>query len=853
MKQVISYTVICLLACATLVAEAQPNINKAEYFFDTDPGFGNGTAITVSPSTVISNLAFNANTASLPNGMHTLYVRSRNAQGRWSTTNYLFIAKVQNPYTNVYPTPNINKAEYFFDTDPGLGNGTNITLSASTNISSLVFNANVSSLHNGMHTLYVRSRNVNGGWSTTSSLVIAKVQSPYASPYTAGNVVKAEYFYDTDPGFGSGTDIPLTASADISGMVFNASVSGLHRGVHTLYVRTKDAQGRWTITSMTNFVKVQGLYSNPYTAGNVVKMEYFFDTDPGIGSGIDIPVTAASDINGLTVNLPISSLSNTLHTLYIRTKDAQGRWSITAMSQFSKIQGPASAAYAAYKINKAEYFFDADPGLGNATDIPLTPAMDVSGLAFSANTAPLHNGVHTLFVRTRDSIGQWSISNTHTFVKVQDLYASPYSLVNINKAEYFIDTDPGLGNGTSIPLSSGQTIPNLAVSVNVASLSGGLHTLFIRTRDGAGKWSITNSSNFVKVQSPYSNPYTAGNINKLEYYFDTDPGFGSGINIPVTAGADINGLVFNANVSSLHSGVHSLYVRSRDNQGRWSIVNKVDFARVQTLYSNPNTASNLTRIEFFVDTDPGLGAGVPVSFTASQNVSSAAFNVDMTVLVNGNHTLFVRSRDAQGKWSISNIHSFVGGTAPLAIRLLSFEARLNPDKTVDLEWITEMEKDVASYKIERSPDAISWELVGEQKPLSANSSEKHSYQMTDADPGTGIVYYRLTETDLNGNKTLAPVRFVTITEGQAIASELFPNPTDGKSLNIRSEMFVNEDVTITVAGADGRIYLRMAVAKGNNKLFSLSDLNLAAGSYFVNLQSAGKSESLKFQVGSSGN
>ncbi|MEO5890958.1 MAG: T9SS type A sorting domain-containing protein [Ferruginibacter sp.] len=66
------------------VAPAAPgNITAAEYFIDIDPGFGNGTPITVSPSVDISNINFSANISALADGYHVLFIRSKDD---WSIT-----------------------------------------------------------------------------------------------------------------------------------------------------------------------------------------------------------------------------------------------------------------------------------------------------------------------------------------------------------------------------------------------------------------------------------------------------------------------------------------------------------------------------------------------------------------------------------------------------------------------------------------------------------------------------------------------------------------------------------------------------------------------------------------------
>ena len=90
------YFLLLLFIAGSIIARAQAdpayppapaaaqNITAAEYFIDTDPGFGNGVAITLSPGVNIINAAFNANTAALSNGIHRIVIRVRSNEGHWS-------------------------------------------------------------------------------------------------------------------------------------------------------------------------------------------------------------------------------------------------------------------------------------------------------------------------------------------------------------------------------------------------------------------------------------------------------------------------------------------------------------------------------------------------------------------------------------------------------------------------------------------------------------------------------------------------------------------------------------------------------------------------------------------------
>ena len=66
------------------VPEADPlTITAAEYFFDTDPGIGLATPLSVTPRTVVTIFG-NPSAALLQTRVHTLYVRYRDSQGKWS-------------------------------------------------------------------------------------------------------------------------------------------------------------------------------------------------------------------------------------------------------------------------------------------------------------------------------------------------------------------------------------------------------------------------------------------------------------------------------------------------------------------------------------------------------------------------------------------------------------------------------------------------------------------------------------------------------------------------------------------------------------------------------------------------
>ncbi len=217
----------------------------------------------------------------------------------------------------------------------------------------------------------------------------------------------------------------------------------------------------------------------------------------------------------------------------------------------------------AQNISRLEYFFDADPGVGNAIPVSVTPASTITNLQFSPNIAALSPGLHFLYIRSCNTNGMWSITNSSSFYKV----LQPAAPV-LNKLEYFFDTDPGFGNGSSITISSSVNVSNLVAGLNITTLNSGLHTLYLRSRDADGNWAVTNSQAFYKVAAT-----TPANIVRVEYFIDTDPGFGKANSVSLTSGANLSNLSFTANTSGLNDGVHRLFIRSLDANGHWSITN----------------------------------------------------------------------------------------------------------------------------------------------------------------------------------------------------------------------------------------------------------------------------------------
>jgi len=211
----------------------------------------------------------------------------------------------------------------------------------------------------------------------------------------------------------------------------------------------------------------------------------------------------------------------------------------------------SSPAYSG-SIVGAEYYFDTDPGQGKG--LPLMTKTGVDTLEKEVSIpANLTAGYHYLHLRLADDQGNWGIPRTH-LIKVR-------GTKTVTAAEYYIDADPGPGSG--IPLNSGNGHFELS-DIDTSTLTVGNHHLHVRMKDSEDNWGPDRKYVFEVSEAPV--------IRGVEYYFDADPGRGSGTSL-VAADGNFDGAAEyvqgEINTSSLETGYHKLYVRATDSYSRW--------------------------------------------------------------------------------------------------------------------------------------------------------------------------------------------------------------------------------------------------------------------------------------------
>jgi hypothetical protein len=244
-------------------------------------------------------------------------------------------------------------------------------------------------------------------------------------------------------------------------------------------------------------------------------------------------------------------------------------------------QPPYPAAPAAPgSIARMEYFIrpfgGTDPGLGNGTPLAIAPQPNINGYSETINLGALPQGFYRISLRSLDANGQWSHTNAGSPFSyiVTPVYPAAPPTANVVRLEYVIDANLPFGSGTPIPITPATDIANLNAVIDISSLAAGPHILYIRSQDDDGVWSLTNLRFFSNAPIPAypAAPPAAGPVEQLEYFIDTDPGFGLATPATITPGTDIT---TSFSVNGITPGIHTFYIRSRNNP--WGLTTVVPF------------------------------------------------------------------------------------------------------------------------------------------------------------------------------------------------------------------------------------------------------------------------------------
>ncbi|HLP32363.1 MAG TPA: FG-GAP-like repeat-containing protein, partial [Bacteroidia bacterium] len=185
-------------------------------------------------------------------------------------------------------------------------------------------------------------------------------------------------------------------------------------------------------------------------------------------------------------------------------------------------------------------------------------------------------------------------------------------------------------------------------------------------------------------------------------------------------------------------------------------------------------------------------------------------------------------------------------STPLPVEWLNFTAQwLTTGESAQLNWSTASEKNNSHFTLLRSIDGQNWEEVAQVNGAgTTNNISQYTYidnSLKHLNTSTlKHVYYRLMQTDYNGQFSFSEVRELTLVPQSGIS--VSPNPCVVSTITLQQEAVT--DLLYTIVDVQGRLVGSGIISKGRTKC-PIDLQHLTSGVYFLSIEQAGKKESIK--------
>jgi hypothetical protein len=200
---------------------------------------------------------------------------------------------------------------------------------------------------------------------------------------------------------------------------------------------------------------------------------------------------------------------------------------------------------------------------------------------------------------------------------------------------------------------------------------------------------------------------------------------------------------------------------------------------------------------------------------------------------------------ASGNW-VAQMATFISTSSiiVLPVDLLSFTGQCNSNHII-LNWTTATETNNDYFTIERSENGTDWETIGTVKSV-GNSSANQNYSFTADESQNTISYFRLKQTDLDGNFEY----FHTIQVNNCIKNttevNIYPNPSNGLTLSGSINLKDNQTYSIEIFNNLGMMVSHYTSAQPE---FTVNfQHSLTPGVYYARISSSNFSTAKSFLV-----
>jgi hypothetical protein len=565
---------------------------QAEYYVGTDPGTGNGTAMTFANDDELSRDLESAVVAlNMPAGTYDVGLRVKDASGRWSNAAIRRFTLVAGDFAlagGIDPnapdagtgtgtsSPKLveplSQAEYYVGTDPGAGNGTAITFATDDELSRDLESAVIAlNMPAGTYDVGLRVKDEVGRWSNAAIRRFTLIGGDYALADAGGSsggtaspkLVQAEYFVGADPGAGYGTGLAFASDDGLSRDLANAAIAlDSTLGTQSVCLRVKDDTGRWSNVAVRRFTtfdpKLLATTTEALPSGNgsvdepAVAQVYRIQLQGDFHGGVVYSVT----VDGHTV------------ILEVRAYETQEMF-----------------------LNRLVKAINADPTVSQS--VMASRANDM-GIGLTSLVAGFHPDS---WVKVSDNL----LNQVEIFGTVETAGRA------IVAAEYFVDSPPVAGSGVVIPISGGSAdMPEFAEqAVPIDTLRGGSHRVGVRFKNAAGQWGNVVYRGFTSYvlfgdQDITPPQLTLSGGTAIDWPFGkpfVDPGYTAEDEMDGTLTSQV---VVDGTVNVNLPGIYTIQYRVNDLAGNLAVANRI----VRILDTEVPTCSPFADLNFTLPPDP---------------------------------------------------------------------------------------------------------------------------------------------------------------------------------------------------------------------------------------------------------
>lgn len=412
----------------------------------------------------------------------------------------------QDPYPNAPAAAvNINQYSLYIDSVSSMSQQIQTFTAVPTNIIAAL-SVNLTGTTTGVHQLYVKVITVDGKPSifNVGNFYMEGDNLYQNAPLAATNINKYSFFIDSVSNINEQQQ-SFTATNNNTVAPSLISLAGVNTGVHQLYAKVTDINGKPSIINVGDFYMTgDNLYQNaPPVAINIDKYSFFIDSVSNLNEQVN-NFTATNNSTVAPPPISLAGVSTGVHQLYAKVTAVDGKPSIMNIGNFY-MEGDnlyQNAPPAAVNINRYEFYVDS---VTNVNIQPLSFSVGANNVTASTNIdlTGVIPGVHYLYARVYDINNKPSIVNLGSFAMEQIFrYQNAASAAPpIASMEYFLDNDPGYGLGTPITVSGTNTNEQLTnVIINFpGGFPAGVHYIHVRSKQNP--WSIDNVVPFTTTVS----------------------------------------------------------------------------------------------------------------------------------------------------------------------------------------------------------------------------------------------------------------------------------------------------------------------------------------------------------------